>query len=318
MKVALSILILLIILCIYFKSNNEGFTNNESDNILTNKDKDKNIYMVRIIGNCLPYINDPNQNLSNLKYILENEPEFPNVKKVWVLNRIIDKNMEDRYVKLLKQNNKNYETIPFNKKYFSTMPVKLTNNNVEDVKKNMKQILYASNINGARNYVIDRFKNECEFTMVLDANIFMNNDSYDKINTVIQDNDETDYILVPIKRISKYSDIEDENLIDSLENAEPQIIFSKNSTLNFNEKIPYGFSNKVELLNLIGSKGSWNGWKDNERLNVVSRKSNGKNYKHTTCSYFIRLPSKFDGNKHKNINQKERTDAILKLININK
>ena len=153
--------------------------------------------------------------------------------------------------------------------------------------------------------------------MVLDANIFMNTDSYNKINEVIQDNSESDYILVPIKRISNYSDINNQKLIDSLGNDEPQIIFSKNSTLNFNEKIPYGFSNKVELLNLIGSKGSWNGWKDNERLNVSSRKSNGKKYKHTTCSYFIRLPSKFDGKKHKKITQKERTNAILKLINLN-
>ena len=35
------------------------------------------------------------------------------------------------------------------KNIFSTMPVKLTNNSVEDVKTNMKQILYLSNINGA-------------------------------------------------------------------------------------------------------------------------------------------------------------------------
>ena len=116
MKIALILFILLIFISIYFKYNYEGFTNNESDNIVTNNNKD--IYMVRIIGNCLPDINDPNQNYSNLKYILENEEEYPNIKKVWVLNRIVDKNMEDKYIKLLKQNNKHYETIPFNKKYF--------------------------------------------------------------------------------------------------------------------------------------------------------------------------------------------------------
>ena len=76
--------------------------------------------------------------------------------------------------------------------------------------------------------------------------------------------------------------------------------------------------NKVELLNLIGSKCKWNSWKDNERLNVHSRKSNGKKYSHKICSYFVRLPSKFDGQTHKNITQKERTQAVLKLININK
>lgn len=314
MKIIIGIFIfaLALILCYHLKNKSENFENN----VLANP-KPKEIYMVRIIGNCLPDINDPNQNLNNLKYILENEHDFPNVTKIWILNRIVDKNMEEKYKKILKQNKKHFEIIPFDKEDFNSNPVKLTNNSTHDIKTHMKQILYISNINGARNYALNRFRNNCNYTMVLDANIFMTNNSFNEINTNIEDNSETDYILVPIKRISKYTDIEDESLIDSLENAEPQIIFSKNSTLNFNEDIPYGFSNKVELLNLIGSHGVWNSWKDNERVNVISRKSNGKKYNHKICSYFVRLPSRFEGKKHKKITQNERTKAILKLIKLN-
>ena len=311
MKVIICIIIFILALltCYYFNHTSENFENSE-----ITPSKGKEIYMVRIIGNCLPEINDPNQNLNNLKYILENEEDFPNVTKIWILNRIVDKNMEEKYKKILKQNKKHFETIPFNKNDFSSKSIKLTNNSTQDIKTYMNEILYISNINGARNYALERFREKCSYTMVLDANIFLPKQSFNEIEDEVKR--DIDYILVPIKRISEYSDIKNESLLNSLDKGEPQIIFSKNSTLNFNEKIPYGFSNKVELLNLIGSRGIWNGWKDNERVNVGSRKSNGEKYNHKICSYFVRLPSKFDGKKHKKITQQERTNSILKLIEL--
>lgn len=307
---SLFLLILCFALLIFhkFKKKKEMFT-------IPDKKRENKIVMCRIIGNALPDINHQDQNLNNLEYILKNEDDFPNVKKVWVLNRIIDKNMEEKYIKLLKTHKKDYEVLPFNLEYFNTIPIKLSSNPVKDVKENMKRILYTSNINGARNYALDRFKKNVDYVMVLDSNIYLSKDGFTEIERSISKN-EYDYILVPIKRISNYSDVNDNNILNSIKNEEPQIIFSRNSTLNFNEDIPYGFSNKVELLNLIGSKGMWNSWKDNERIGVVSRKSNGKIYRHNTCSHFIRLPSKFDGKKHKKITQEERTNAILKLINI--
>ena len=303
------IFILALILCYYFNHISEDFENSEKT-----LSKPREIYMVRIIGNCLPDINDPNQNLNNLKYILENEEDFPNVTKIWILNRIVDKNMEEKYKKILKQNKKHFETIPFDKNDFTSKSIKLTNNSTQDIKTYMNEILYISNINGARNYALERFREKCSYTMVLDANIFLPKQSFNEIEDEIKR--DIDYILVPIKRISEYSDIKNESLFNSLDKGEPQIIFSKKSTLNFNEKIPYGFSNKVELLNLIGSRGIWNGWKDNERVNVGSRKSNGEKYNHKICSYFVRLPSKFDGKKHKKITQQERSNSILKLIKL--
>ena len=136
MKVIICIIIFILALltCYYFNHTSENFENSEK-----NLSKPKEIYMVRIIGNCLPDINDPNQNLNNLKYILENEEDFPNVTKIWILNRIVDKNMEEKYKKILKQNKKHFETIPFNKDYFNNIKL---NDNSKVLKKNENDYKY--------------------------------------------------------------------------------------------------------------------------------------------------------------------------------
>ena len=307
MQFLLAVLILIILYLILSKIQ----TNQENFESLNSQPQPKKIYLVRIIGNTMPNINDPDQNLNNLKYILENEQNLPNIEKIWILNRIVDKNMEKKYEKLLNENNKYYEKIEFNKAEFMTkLNSKLIT--LKNLTQNMNAILYLTNINGARNYALSRFRKKCDYVMVFDSNIFLPNNSLTTINNLCSTSN-FDYILTPIKRVNEYKNINDE-YIEKIPNGEPQIIFSKNSKLTFNEEIPYGFSNKVELLNVIGAKGEWNNWKDNERLNIKSRKSNDKhNYK--TVAYVIRLPSLFKTVRVKNISQKERTDAMISLCN---
>ena len=47
--------------------------------------------IIRILGNDLEGLHGSNQTLTNLKFTLENEPNFNNVDKVYLLNRIYDK-----------------------------------------------------------------------------------------------------------------------------------------------------------------------------------------------------------------------------------
>jgi hypothetical protein len=305
MQFLLAVLILIILYLILSKIQ----TNQENFESLNSQPQPKKIYLVRIIGNTMPNINDPDQNLNNLKYILENEQNLPNIEKIWILNRIVDKNMEKKYEKLLNENNKYYEKIEFNKAEFMTkLNSKLIT--LKNLTQNMNAILYLTNINGARNYALKRFRTNCDYVMVFDSNIFLPNNSLTKINNLCSTSN-FDYILTPIKRVNEYKNIED---IEKIPNGEPQIIFSKNSTLTFNEEIPYGYSNKVELLNVIGVKGAWNNWKDNERLNIISRKSD-KKYNFKTVAYVVRLPSLFKTMRTKNITQTERSDAMISLCN---
>ncbi|KAG7359383.1 hypothetical protein IV203_034481 [Nitzschia inconspicua] len=78
---------------------------------------DSNFYklgLVRAIGNALPPRHDANQTLRNLEFILKYEPDFEQVHKHWVFNRIVDEDLLERLLKMLQRYNQtSYTVIPF-------------------------------------------------------------------------------------------------------------------------------------------------------------------------------------------------------------
>ncbi|KAG7339486.1 alginate lyase-domain containing protein [Nitzschia inconspicua] len=70
--------------------------------------------LARAIGNALPPRHDANQTLRNLEFILKYEPDFEQVHKHWVFNRIVDRKLLRRLLNLLKlYNQTSYTIIPF-------------------------------------------------------------------------------------------------------------------------------------------------------------------------------------------------------------
>ncbi|KAG7339483.1 alginate lyase-domain containing protein [Nitzschia inconspicua] len=70
--------------------------------------------LVRAIGNALPPRHDANQTLRNLEFILKYEPDFEQVHKHWVFNRIVDQDLLERLLKMLQRYNQtSYTIIPF-------------------------------------------------------------------------------------------------------------------------------------------------------------------------------------------------------------
>ncbi|KAG7359376.1 alginate lyase-domain containing protein [Nitzschia inconspicua] len=73
-----------------------------------------NLGLVRAIGNALPPRHDANQTLRNLEFILKYEPDFEQVHKHWVFNRIVDQDLLERLLKMLQRYNQtSYTVIPF-------------------------------------------------------------------------------------------------------------------------------------------------------------------------------------------------------------
>src|SRR6266511_1514394 len=64
----------------------------------SNDSSNKEIHLYRILGNDLPPRHKSGQVIQNVGFILANEPTFPNTKKWWVLNRIIDPNYESALI----------------------------------------------------------------------------------------------------------------------------------------------------------------------------------------------------------------------------
>ena len=57
--------------------------------------------LYRILGNDLPPRHGSRQTLENLRFLLDNEPDFPDLEKRWVVNRIADGEREAELIALL-------------------------------------------------------------------------------------------------------------------------------------------------------------------------------------------------------------------------
>ena len=67
----------------------------------------------RIIGNDLPPRHSSGQNLRNLRFILENEPDLADCSKRWIVNRITDPDVEKAVIATLEEHRQSYSRIGF-------------------------------------------------------------------------------------------------------------------------------------------------------------------------------------------------------------
>ncbi len=74
---------------------------------------DPKFVIYRIIGNSLPPRHGPEDTYGNLQFALENEPDFPSCDKRWLLNRLVDPEVEAKCIKLIRASGQKYHTIPF-------------------------------------------------------------------------------------------------------------------------------------------------------------------------------------------------------------
>ena len=110
----------------------------------TNPNGFKKYSIFRIIGNETPPRDEPDARLKTLKFILENEPNFPNCIKCWVLNCIHDKIRRDYLCKLLSDYEHHVVVVPMLRKKY------------EKAKNIDEKINWLIGINRARNLEIGR------------------------------------------------------------------------------------------------------------------------------------------------------------------
>ena len=276
----------------------------------------KKYLIIRILGNDLESLHGCNQTYTNLEFTLENEDNFYETDKMFILNRIFDTEKKSRIICLLNKYNVKYEDIPFDIEEFNELP-KINDIPYSEIKSMDKYTLiktlvnhniYLVNNNESRNYgIIYGKKNNYLWTFVLDSNSYFTYKSYNEIISNI-DND-SDYIVIPQKRL-KDGNLDnnmvcDESLIDSLPEQEPQIAFKNTSKYIFNPYIPYGLSPKAEFLTAINVPGIWQNWMKHYRskmklygLNLQARKFT--NVKYQKLSKIIRLSPHNNNNNRTN------------------
>ena len=282
----------------------------------------KKYLIFRILGNDLQGLHGNNQTLQNLEFTLVNEIQFPDTEKVYLLNRIYDLNKKNEIKQLLSKYEYKYIDIPFNLDEFINIKYdekinrkinKKLNNKVSKnifksyieylldsenkrrrycIEKLYNHNLYLINNNGSRNFCLNYGKEQgYEWTFAFDSNSYLTTKLFNNIVNNIEE--QTEYISIPQIRLSDNNVNNDQLLNDNLDfnsftNREPQIAFKNTSTLNFNDKIPYGTAPKAELLRVLSIPGPWEKWKDNELfLNIKDRKAEDTKYQ--ILSHVVRL-----------------------------
>lgn len=238
--------------------------------------------LIRIIGNDLYPRHKIGQSRENVEFILQNEPELDRCKKIWIVNRIFDKNEFNNIVSLLEKYKQEYHVIPFIEEEYKAIGLDysclphtdyLYSEEFEKLSTGVKQRVlvsmlrlknnYVMNNNGARNYALNLGKTLAKWVMPWDGNCFVNKASWSAIKQSVLDEAFLKHFAVPMARITSNSlMLQDDYIPDAAE--EPQIVFRHDTQESFNENYCYGRRPKVELFWRLGIPGSWDTYKDDQ------------------------------------------------------
>ena len=236
--------------------------------------------LYRIVGNDLVPRHAKGQAFSNVSFILENEPDLEDCRKLWLLNRIQDEQEKTRIVRLLDSAGQEYIDIPFDwDEYrrigwdFAALPdleffasKAFSELNPEQKMRALTAVyrlknLYVMHNNGARNAALEHGVGQAKWVLPWDGNCFVTRRAWSDIRQAVTAKPLFRYFITPMQRITDNSRLLNEDFTpEPLE--EPQLIFRRDAVELFNTEFPYGRRPKVELFWRLGVPGSWDRWRD--------------------------------------------------------
>ena len=251
--------------------------------------------LLRSIGNPLPPRHDRDQAVRSLNFTLTYEPDYPNIKRHWVLNRIVDEDMLEHILNMLEDAGEAFSIIPFNLTLYTQVPYSYQY--YPDYKGNRDVLhdrfyktrfsfakkfwvddsimhdknMYVNNVNGGRNAMLQIGRTmygkdsnyPVDWILPWDGNCFMTpvvhaelSRHLDWIKNQKEPKKWSDkYIVVPMTRVQK-SNFELLNP-NFKPNAieEHQVVFASDAVGNFHPYLRYGRRNKVEFLSRLNVDG---------------------------------------------------------------
>lgn len=247
------------------------------------------LVLVRIVGNDLYPRHGSGQTLRNLAFILDNEPDFPGCRKVFVLNRIFDEDMGQEAKRLVETHGHEAMALPFfgeeyvarecdtsifgGDEYFLSDAFASLKENARDRERLwacVAKVHYAMNVNGARNAGLERGRQLGKWTLLLDGGCFARADAIERLRNSLASPPFVPYVVIPMQRLVSNEDAARiEVAPDSAE--EPQIAIHACAPKGFDETYPYGLRDKVSLFQRIGVPGPWDRWGNYSWLPKVKR-----------------------------------------------
>lgn len=231
--------------------------------------------LYRIIGNDLPPRHRTGKSETNFRFILENEPPLERCEKRWIVNRIYEPQRLEAVVAQPERFGQRYGMIPFeldeyckleadtgclpHRDYLDSWEYRRLDERARlrlDLALLRPRILYAMNINAARNLALNDGKRTFKWVLPWDGATFVTANAWDDIRSTVEERPHFRYFLVPLTRIEDNRELLKPDFYRTPQD-EPQIVFRRDSRETFDPELPYGNRNKIELLARLRVPGPW-------------------------------------------------------------
>jgi hypothetical protein len=234
--------------------------------------------VVRILGNDLLPRHAHDQTLQNLRFILDNEPDFAHCRKLFVVNRLFSPEREREILAILEAAGARYLRIPFSgdeyaaagwtvggfdprtffpsDRFGKLSPHLQTHARIWAC---ANQVRYAMNVNGARNAALQWGASIADWTVPLDSNCIFSRDAFAELAESCAQEPELPCRVVPMLRLWDNADYFGSDLATNPE--EPQLALHRFAGETFDLAFPYGLDSKSHLLKRLGVGGPWQRWK---------------------------------------------------------
>lgn len=236
--------------------------------------------LYRILGNDLPPRHEVGQTLTNLRFLLDHEPELASCEKRWVVNRIVDPEQEAAIIALLEDRNQPYLHIPFVLEEYAQANWDLASfpgdafflrghyhdmHEYDQLRAEAHVRRFKNNYlihnNGARNAALRDGRDRAKWVLPWDGNCFLTEGAWSEIVESVTTKPYLKYFTVPMSRTIDNDDLLQPDYRPDAD-EEPQILFRRDAEEEFNENFYYGRRPKVELFYRLGIPGKWDDWPD--------------------------------------------------------
>ena len=238
------------------------------------------VILYRILGNDLPPRHSPGQTLANLRDLLAHEPPLPGLEKRWLLNRIVDPELECQLREAIAPSGQRIDTIPFRfedyrkiwcdlgatpedrhpwSEGFAALDRVAQARGVDYIARHKNR--YAMNNNGARNMAIRLGLADAAWVFPWDGGCLLPAYAWEVLRplTALEG---LSYLAVPMVRLRGGELPSREPEVRAVQRDEPQLGFSRCARLHFDDTLRYGSMPKAMLLRRIGLPGPWQHWQD--------------------------------------------------------
>ncbi|MEM1039171.1 MAG: alginate lyase family protein [Pseudomonadota bacterium] len=236
--------------------------------------------LYRILGNDLPPRHTAGQTLENLKFILENEPDFEGCEKRFLLNRPTDPEQEHSIKGILDAHGMAYTVIPFDpieyqktdwsvdafptEDYIFSNAFKALEPGRADVaygQLRRDKNLYAMNNNAARNFALKEGRTLAKWVLPFDGSCAFSADGFSALKKAVLEEPWYPYFVIPMVRLTANASLPGSRPKVS-ETSEPQVVFRCDAEEQFDETVPYGRRPKVDLFWRLGVRGIWDRYRN--------------------------------------------------------